>query len=161
MRRSQPKKAHLNLSINPDILEMFDSLEPIHKREYSEFVEEKLMELINQLAPDMVMERKIKEMRETLSELETSYPGIKYTYKNLRKRELEESKKVHGGEEKVAELENVREDMFKKYLPTLTYQVNNRISHDWSKLQVDFRFKSKAETQDYIMGRLVSQGVIA
>jgi len=157
MRKTQTKKAHLNLSINPDILTAFDSLQPIHKREYSEFVEEKLLEFIEQLAPDVIMEMKIREVKEHLSELEDSLPTLKFAYGNLRKIKKEEASKKEEDDEQV-KLERRRDDKYHANIESLKRQAKSN-KFQWDTLQNLFWFKNRLETETYILGRLKEDGV--
>jgi len=151
--RTTVKKAHLNLSINPDILTLFDSLQQIHKREYSEYFEEKLLELIEELAPDMVMELKIKEKEAELLELKTNLPMVKFSYGNIRKQKLDKREKSNNTDE-ADKLKQHRENTYPMFLDTFKYQLKNKIPFDWSLIQDKFRFKTKVDAEDWIHERL-------
>jgi len=157
MRKTQTKKAHLNLSINPDILTAFDSLQAIHKREYSEFVEEKLLEFIEQLAPDVIMEMKIREAKEHLAEMEDGLPALKFAYGNLRKIKKEEVSKKEVDDEQIR-LERRRDDKYHANIESLKRQAKSN-KFQWDTLQNLFWFKNRLETETYILGRLKEDGV--
>lgn len=158
MRKTQSKKAHLNLSINPDILTAFDSLQPIHKREYSEFVEEKLLEFIEQLAPDVIMEMKIQEAKEHLAEMEDGLPALKFAYGNIRKIKKEDASKKEVDDELI-KLEHRRDEKYKSNFEALKRQVLANKKLQWDTLQNLFWFKNRLETENYVLGRLRADGV--
>lgn len=159
MRRQQKKKAHLNLSINPDVLELFDLLEPAHKREYSEFVEEKLLELIEQYAPDMVLELKIKAKREELSELEENYHDIKSVYSNLRKFKEGESKRQKTKIAGSRDLEKIRLEKLNPIKSNVAFQVKKG-NADWKRISEVLLFDSTNEAKDWVINTLQEECLI-
>lgn len=159
MRRQQKKKAHLNLSINQDVLDLFDLLESIHKREYSEFVEEKLLELIEQYAPDIVLDLKIKAKREELAELEGNYHSIKSVYSNLRKFKEEENKKQNKKSIVSPNLEKTRLDKIAPIKPYLATQVKKG-NADWKKISEVLLFDSQNEAREWVISQLKEECLI-
>jgi len=149
-RRKKEPKADLHLTVNPLVVEYFDALRPIHGREYSEFCEEKLLELIAEVAPEKALdvqldmaEKRVLEIKHAISEVKLlrslEYEKLNPKNNEAKLREEEESRlKAH------------RETMFLKYRKTLEYQKENRIQHDWNKIQEEFRFKNKSEAQDFV-----------
>lgn len=156
--RTSVSKSHLNLSINPDIAELFNSMSAIHGKTYSGFLEEKILELAEELAPDMLMELKIKETRELLSQLESDLPSVKSACKSLRNHKKEELKKNSVQYMEEAKLEEYRETMYQRYLDTFTYQVKHN-KFDWTLVMADFKFKTKIEAQEWVYARLKNDGI--
>jgi len=151
--RKEPKKAHLNLSINPYLAEVFESLEPVHGKSFSGFLEEKITELLKDIAPDKILELEIEMMESKLSEMKENLPALRYASKMIK-----ESKKRENID---TSADDKREILFVKYLPALEYQVKNRRCHDWAKLQDEFGFKTRIETEEYINSKLFSHGIKA
>lgn len=156
--KTAARKPHLNLSIDPNLLMLFEALKPIHGREYSEFMEEKLTSLLLEIAPDKLMELEIEKTKERLAELEGNLPSVKFAYNNIRALKKEEKgKKVDNEAE---QLEQTRDRMYQKHLPNLKFQIKNNKPFDWSKLQEDLRFKNKFDVMDYVEGRLREEGLM-
>ncbi len=149
-RRKKEPKTDVHLTINPLIAEYFDILRPIHGREYSEYCEEKLLALIAEVAPEKALEieldiaeKRVLEIKKTISEVKLlrslEYEKLNPKNNEAKLREEEESRlKAH------------RETMFLKYRRSLEYQRDNKLPHDWTKIQEDFRFKNKSDAIDYI-----------
>jgi len=155
--RKEQKKAHLNLSINPNLAEIFEELTPVHGKTFSGFLEEKILELLGDIAPDILMEREIRSTETKLAELKENLPSVKFAYNQYRKTKQADNSKGDGLKD--SRLEEQREVLFNRYFETLRYQAENNRGHDWVKLQTDFGFKSKSETQKYIYEKLANQGV--
>lgn len=153
--KTAARKPHLNLSIDQDLLTLFEALKPIHGREYSEFLEEKIKSLILEVAPDKIMELEIKKTEERLAELTHNLNIVRPVYENLRKSQTEVKAKDNGVKD---ELEQYRDDMYIKYLEEFKRCIKNPKWFQWDTLQGIFRFKTKFETEDYILGRLKADG---
>ncbi len=151
-------KSRLNLTVNPNLIEIFASLEPIHKMTFSGFLEEKLMEYIQEIAPDKLMELEIQAIREKLSKLESELPAVKFHYGNLRK--LKTESKAAKVNTEIENIESVREAAYQRHLTNIKYQIKTKKPFDWSRLQMDFRFKDRFECMNYIEGRLKAEGLM-
>jgi hypothetical protein len=155
--RTQEKKSHLNLSINPKLADLFENLQPLTGKTMSGFLEEKIIELAHELAPDMLMEIEIEATQKRLEELKTNYPAVKFQYENMRE-ELKEEK-VKKGDKEAENIEKLRDVAWESHLSSLIYQTKNKKQKNWTKLMEDMRFKNKFECMDYVEKRLVSEGI--
>jgi len=155
----EPKKAHLNLSINPNLAEIFEDMMSVHGKTFSGFLEEKILELLKDIAPDKLMELEIKATEAKLVELKENLPSVKFAYNQYRKTKQMCNSKAKDDRVNDTKLDEKREALFQRYFDTLKYQVENNRGHDWTKLQDDFGFKNKSETQKYIYEKLVNCGV--
>jgi len=149
-RRKKEPKTDVHLTINPLIAEYFDALRPIHGREYSEFCEEKLLALIAEVAPEKALEIELDKAEKHVLEINKAINEVKLLrsleYGKLNTKHNEAKVK----EEEEARLKALRETMFLKYRHTLEFQKENKIPHDWAKIQEDFRFKNKSEAQEFV-----------
>jgi len=154
-KRKKEPKADLHVTVNPLLVEYFEALRPIHGREYSEFVEEKLLALISEIAPEKILEMQLEAAEKKVLDLKQAIIEVKLlnTIDTEKQKANNEITKLQ--EEEQSKLKTHRENMFKKYFRTLKFQNENKIPHDWSKIQEDFRFKTKFEAQDYINNMMV------
>lgn len=150
VRKKKEPKADLHITVNPLLVEYFEALRPVHGREYSEFVEEKLLSLISEIAPEKILEMQLEAAEKKVMDLKQAIIEVKLLKAIDIEKQKANDEKAKLEEEEESKLEAHRESMFQKYFPTLEYQRKKRIPHDWSKIQEDFRFKSKYEAQDYI-----------
>lgn len=149
-RRKKQPKADLHLTVNPLLIDYFETLRPIHGREYSEFFEEKLTEFILSIAPEKKLELDLETAEKKVIDLKQAINDVKIL-KSIEL-ELKKAEVVQNNiqNEEQEELQLLRKKMFVKYKKTLEYQRKNHIAHDWPKLQEDFRFKTRFEVQEYI-----------
>jgi len=149
-RKKKEPKTDLHLTINPLVADYFDALRPVHGREYSEFCEEKLLALIAEFAPEKALEiqldiaeKRVLEIKKAISDVKL-LRSLEYGKLNAKQDDAKKQK------EEESRLKAHRETMFLKYRKTLEYQKENRLQHDWNKIQEEFRFKNKSEAMDYI-----------
>lgn len=153
--RTDVKKAHLNLSINPDYARLFANLEPIHGMTLSGFLEEKLKELFQEKAPDKLMELEIQETELRLAELKNSLPIIKFTCENLR--ELHKNAQEQRGQETTQ-----NNDWLEKYnqsKDTMANQVNRKYA-EWKKIADNWGFKSAKEAEEKVTEQLKKDNLL-
>jgi len=139
-------KVNKTITVDPVKMSLFENTKNIHGLNISDFVDQKLEEFLNSSSPDEMQKIRIQNLKAELIEAERSLPEIEF----MMKMKGQQQNHIKKDEDESAKLEAHREKEFKKYSSTLYYQRKNRIQHDWSKIQEDFRFKTKFEAQDYI-----------
>lgn len=153
--RSEVKKAHLNLSINPEYAKLFSDLESIHGMTLSGFLELKLKELFQEKAPDELMELEIIEMRARLVELESTLPRVKSTYKNLR----ELQKRNNAKKDDEVQSDDKWIERFDAYQKSNVTMVNRRDQDFFKKVASDWGFKSALEADEKLTNYVKSLGM--
>jgi hypothetical protein len=159
MLRKKEKKTDLHVTITPIVIDYFEELRNIHKRDYSEFIESKLLELISEVAPEYILEMKLKAAEKEVSDLKEAMINLK-TLKiiDFEKQKAEkEIKNLRESAEK--ELQDNKEKQYIRYFETLKFQSKNGINHDWSTIIKDFGFKSKAEAVEWVYDREKVDGI--
>ena len=155
-RRKKEPKADLHITINPLVIDYFETLRAVHKREYSEYIEEKLLELIKEVAPEKYLEMKLALAEKEVIDIKQAMIEVKLlkAIDTEKQKANDERDKLRNEEE--SKLKTHRVTMFKKYFRTLKYQREKHIPHDWSKIQQDFVFKNKVEAQVWIDDMMAS-----
>ncbi|MDD4521721.1 MAG: hypothetical protein PHW84_02050 [Methanosarcina sp.] len=156
--KSTVKKSHLNLSINPNLAQLFDDLSPVHGMTMSGFLEEKIIEMVEEYAPDYMMKLKIQETRELLSELEANLPSVEYQYKNLRQLKQNDSKTNSTKSKEADELEEYREKVYYGFVDAFTYQIDHG-TFDWTRIIREFKFQTRFDAQEWVYARLAKDGI--
>lgn len=157
-KRKKEPKADLHVTINPLLVEYFEVLRPIHGREYSEFVEEKIFTLISEIAPEKMLEMQLQAAEKKVTDIKQAIIGAKLLKSidlDIKKAE-EEHFKLKDDEK--TRLEQYREDKYQSNLESLKRYAKNPKTFQWDTLQTLFRFKNRFETEDYILGRLKADG---
>jgi len=149
-RKKGEPKADLHLTINPLVVEYFNTLKPVHGRESSEFVEEKLLELIAEVAPDKALEIELAAAEKKVMDIKKVMVEVKFLKAIDTEKQKANKERAKLQDEEESRLKAHRETMFLKYRKTLEFQRENNRPHDWNKIQEDFKFKNKYEAMDYI-----------
>jgi len=157
-RRKKEPKADLHITINPLLIEYFEVLRPIHGREYSEFVEEKIFALISEIAPEKILEMQLEAAEKKVSDIKQAIIETKL----LRSIDLEiqkaKSKQANLEDDKKTKLEQHREKMYREHFDTFKRMAKNQKWFQWDTLQKIFKFKDIYDTKEYILGRLKEDG---
>ena len=151
-------KAHLNATIDPNLAMLFKALQPVHRKTFSGLLEESIISLLKEIAPDKLLELEIQKTEERLAELNSSLPTVKFAYSNLRECLKENANGAKEEKEEKAKLEKYRDEKYIDCIEMLKYQAKRPNLFDWKNLQEIFMFKNRLETQEYITGKLKADG---
>lgn len=158
-RRKKEPKSDLHVTINPLVVEYFEALRSIHKREYSEFVEEKLLDLIKEVAPEKYLEMKLATAEKEVIDIKQAMIEVKL----LRSIDLEKQK-AKESQAKLAEDENSKNDQYRneKYEQnkfSIASQVNKKLM-DWKVFSEVYRFNNFHEAEDWATTKLNSDKLL-
>lgn len=158
-RRKKNPKADLHITINPVLIEYFEVLRPIHGREYSEFVEEKIFALISEIAPEKILELQLEAAEKKVTDIKQAMVEAKL----LKSIDLE-IQKAKNEQDQInddldSRLETMRNTKYEENKKSMAYQIKKR-TIDWKVIMNVFGFKTQLETKDFVTEKLSGEGLI-
>ncbi len=128
----------------------FELTMDLHHKSYKDALELGALSIISDVDPEKASELRIQKMEQMLAEERQALAN----YKLIKKVKKPEIKKQ---DEEINKIEQYREEKYQSNVEALKRQAkNNRFQ--WDTLQTLFRFKNRFETEDYITGRLKTDG---
>ncbi|MEN6290683.1 MAG: hypothetical protein ABFD07_01530 [Methanobacterium sp.] len=135
--------------IDLEIKLAFELTKSEHHKGYKEALEMGALAIIAEVDPVKASQLRIQKMEQMLAEERQALANYEL---------IKQVKKPEVKKEDDNELDKIRDVKYQENLRMLKFQAKKPHLFDWSTLQGVFRFKTKAETEDYVKGRLKADG---